>query len=301
MNEHNQSLENSSKKSQTVNQPVTDRLKVFFIKLFRIIKGAFLTFTLAKGAEAASSIAYYTLFSIFPMVLSFVAVGSFFVDQATVENELIELLPNLIPISQEFILTNIEQVFRLRGALSSIAIVSLIWSSTAVFTTIIRNINAAWPAAAPHSFIRMRLWSIAIIAAMALLLIISSFSLTIRHLLVNLGVIIDYSVISNFLSSYFYQKILPNLARILIFFGLYFWVPQIKVKKLSALIGAVVATVFWQLLTVLFSSYLSSGLARYEIIYGSLGKVIALLVWIYLSAWIILFGAHLTSSIDRHA
>jgi membrane protein len=235
------------------------------------------------------------------MLLSFVALGSFFVDQATVENELIKLLPNIIPISQEFILSNIQQVFKLRGAISSIAVVGLIWSSTAVFTTLIRNINAAWPAAAPHSFIRMRLWSIAIIAAMAILLIISSFSLTIRHLLNSMGLIIDYSLISSFLSSYFYLKILPILIRILIFFGLYFWVPQIKVKKLGALIGAVFATLAWQLLTVVFSSYLSSGLARYEIIYGSLGKMIALLVWIYLSAWIMLFGAHLTSSIDRHS
>lgn len=226
--------------------------------------------------------------------------GSFFIDQAAVESKLLEFLPNLIPVSQEFILTNVQQVFKLRGAISSIALLGLIWSATAVFTTIIRNINAAWPAAAPHSFIRMRLWSLAIIAAMVLLLILSSFSLTLRHLLDNLGIEIDYSFISKFLSSYFYTKVLPVLIRVLIFFSLYFWVPQINVKKMSAITGAVVATFLWQLITTIFSMYLSSGLAKYEIVYGSLGKMIALLVWIYLSSWIVLFGAHLTSSIDRH-
>jgi membrane protein len=141
-----------------------------------------------------------------------------------VENLLLKFLPTVIPVSQEFILSNIQQVFDLRGAVSSLALLGLLWSATAVFTTIIRNINAAWPAAAPHSFIRMRLLSLAIIASMAVLLILSSFSLTIRQVLLNLGFVIDYSVISTFLSSYFFTKIFPILIRILIFFGLYYMV-----------------------------------------------------------------------------
>lgn len=280
---------------------IAQQLKEFSITVYRVFRGAILTFNLAKGAEAASSIAYYTLFSIFPLLLSIVAVGSFFIDRTMVENLLLKFLPTVIPVSQEFILSNIQQVFELRGAVSSLALLGLLWSATAVFTTIIRNINAAWPAAAPHSFIRMRLLSLAIIAAMAVLLILSSFSLTIRQVLLNLGFVIDYSLISTFLSSYFFTKIFPILIRILIFFGLYYMVPQIKVKRLSALTGAVVTTIAWQVITNLFGAYLASGMARYEIVYGSLGKMIALLAWIYFSGWIILFGAHLTSSIDRHA
>lgn len=288
-------------KNLSLGRSLKEQLKSFFTLSFRVMRGAFLTFKLVKGAEAASSISYYTLFSMFPLLLSFVAIGSFFVDQATVEHELISILPNIIPVSQEFIMTNVQQVFKLRGTVSSLALLGLIWSSTAVFTTIIRNINTAWPAAAPHSFIRMRLWSLAIIAAMALVLIVSSFSLTFRNLLGNLGFTINDLMVSKFLSSYFYTKVLPVLIRVLVFFALYYWVPQIKVNKMGALTGAVVATFLWQVITNIFSNYLSSGLAKYEIIYGSLGKMIALLVWIYLSSWIILFGAHLTSSIDRHA
>lgn len=275
-------------------------LQPLFRLVFRILRGAFLTFTLAKGSEAAASIAYYTLFSMFPLVLSFVAVGSFFVDQATVEEELLNFLPTVIPVSQDFIINNIQQVFKLRGAVSALSLLGLVWSSTSVFSTIIRNINAAWPAASPHSFIRMRLWSLAIIAALALVLILSSFSLTFKHLLTNLGIPLDYTLISRFLSSYFYTKILPVLIRVFVLFALYYWVPQIKVHKMGALTGAVLVTFLWQIITTIFNAYLSSGLARYEIIYGSLGKMIALLVWIYITSWLILFGAHLTSSIDRH-
>lgn len=276
------------------------QLKQSFTLVYRMVRGAFLTFTFAKASEAAASIAYFTLFSMFPLVLSFVAVGSFFVDQAAVEEKLINVLPTMIPVSQDFIISNIQQIFKLRGAVSALSLLGLIWSSTSVFSIIIRNINAAWPAASPHSFIRMRLWSLAIIAALALVLIVSSFSLTFRHLLTNLGINLDYSLISNFLSSYFYTKILPVLIRVFVLFALYFWVPQIKVHKMGALTGAVLVTFLWQVITMFFNAYLSSGLARYEIVYGSLGKMIALLVWIYFTSWLILFGAHLTSSIDRH-
>lgn len=275
-------------------------LKRFFILLSRILRGSFLTFKLAKGSEAAASVSYYTLFSMFPLVLSFVAVGSFFVDQATVENELINFLPTIIPVSQDFIISNIQQVFKLRGAVSALSVLGLLWASTSVFSVIIRNINSAWPAAAPHSFIRMRLWSLAIIAALALVLILSSFTLTFRHLVSSLGINLDYSLISKFLSSYFYTQVFPVLIKVFVLFALYFWVPQIKVNKMGALTGAVVVTFLWQIITTIFSAYLSSGLARYEIVYGSLGKMIALLAWIYFISWIVLFGAHLTSSIDRH-
>jgi membrane protein len=275
-------------------------LKRFFTLLSRVLRGAFLTFKLARGSEAAAGISYYTLFSMFPLVLSFVAVGSFFVDQATVENELIKFLPTIIPVSQDFIISNIQQVFKLRGAVSALSVLGLIWASTSVFSVIIRNINAAWPAAAPHSFIRMRLWSLAIIAALALVLILSSFALTFKNLLGSLGINLDYSLISKFLVSYFYTQVIPVLIKVFVLFALYYWVPQIKVNKMGALTGAVVVTFLWQIITTIFNAYLSSGLARYEIVYGSLGKMIALLAWIYFISWIVLFGAHLTSSIDRH-
>ncbi len=272
-----------------------------FIRLvWRIIKGAFLTFSNAKGAEAAASIAYYTLFSMFPLVLSFVAIGSFLVDRSVVERELMMLLPRIIPVSQDFILTNVQQVFKQRGTVSILALLGLLWSSTAVFSTLIRNVNSAWPAAAPHSFIRMRLASLAIIGCMAVLLILSSFSLTATNLISNLGFTLGDIGLENLMSSTLFTRIIPNIMRILIFYGLYYFVPQIRVKKLAAFTGAVFAGVVWQITTIAFSAYLGSGLANYEIVYGSLGKIIAMLAWIYFIGYIILFGAHLTSSIDRH-
>jgi len=292
----------SEQNRQTRNQrrqrsPVGD----YFDRLIRIVKGSFLTFVLTKGTESAAALAFYTLFSLFPLLLTVVAVGSFFVDQSVVEHTLINLLPTMIPVSQEFIITNVQQVFTNRGAITILAFLGLIWSGTSVFTVIIRNINSAWPEAAPRSYIRMRLWSMAIVAALAILLIISSFTITFKNLLVNFGLGQTIEELGTFFSSALFVTVFPNIIRMGIFFGLYYWPPQIKVKKLAALVGAVVTAIIWQLISTLFSSYLGSGLARYEVIYGSLGKIVVLLSWIYISAYIVLWGAHLTSSIDRHS
>jgi membrane protein len=267
---------------------------------YRIVKGAFLTFSNAKGAEASASLAYYTIFSIFPLLLVIVNLGAYLVDQTMVEQELIIFFSRFFPVSQDFIRANIQQVFESRGAFSLISLIGLIWSSTAVFSTLIRNVNSAWPAAAPHNFIAMRLASVGIIFALTILIILSSFSFTFKNLLISIGIPIDTELLGAFLSSTFMTQVFPILIRLAVLFLLYFRVPQIHVKKMSALFGAAFTTLFWQLVTMGFSAYMSVGMQRYEVIYGSLGKIIALLAWTYLTAYIILFGAHLTSSIDRH-
>jgi membrane protein len=78
-------------------------------------------------------------------------------------------------------------------------------------------------------------------------------------------------------------------------------IPSAKVNGWAAFWGSLVASLAWGLTTTGFSWYLSSGLARYDLIYGSLGAIMAFLTWVYLSALIILLGAYLTEAIDYRA
>ena len=54
-----------------------------------------------------------------------------------------------------------------------------------------------------------------------------------------------------------------------------------------------------EIATILFSWYLRSGFGRYEMIYGSVGAIVAFLFLIYILATVTLFGAHLTAALDR--
>jgi membrane protein len=93
------------------------------------------------------------------------------------------------------------------------------------------------------------------------------------------------------------SKLIPWLFTFLLFMALYLWVPNVQVEWQAALGGAVAAGIFWEVVKNGFVWYLESGLAQYELVYGSLGMVVTLMLWIYFGGWIALFGAHLSAAI----
>jgi membrane protein len=73
----------------------------------------------------------------------------------------------------------------------------------------------------------------------------------------------------------------------------------VNVRASAAARGALISSVSWKIATALFSLYIRSGFGRYEMIYGSVGALVAFLFLIYILATVTLFGAHLTSAMDR--
>ena len=92
--------------------------------------------------------------------------------------------------------------------------------------------------------------------------------------------------------------LLPVFLNWMMFWGLYQWVPTVPVSRKASLIGSLIAGVAWVLLNNGFTWYLSSGLSQYQLVYGSLGTIVALLFWVYLTGIIVLIGAHLTAAIQ---
>jgi membrane protein len=94
------------------------------------------------------------------------------------------------------------------------------------------------------------------------------------------------------------RLLLPSIVTFLMFTAAYRWIPNTNVRWRASIAGALWTAIAWELARNLFDIYLTSGLPNYEILYGSLGTVLALMLWIYISCVIILLGAHLTASID---
>jgi len=92
-------------------------------------------------------------------------------------------------------------------------------------------------------------------------------------------------------------KFIPWFFTFIMCLALYRWIPNTKVGWTEASIGAVVAATAAEITKAGFAWYLSSGLARYDLIYGSLGTIIILMLSIYLIALILLLCAHLSASI----
>lgn len=287
-------------------QKILERLKDLYQRAdgltggaLEIMRVAFERFDEERGPETAASLAYYAFFSIFPMLLVFIVVGSFFVDTEVVQANLLSVLEGILPGAEDLVIQNINHVLRLRGAVTFVALVSLIWSATSVFNILARNINRAFPHAARLDFLKGRLRGLIIFFALGLLLVLSLAASTLSGLIPVIEIPIDGINLHETIIWQIGAFLVPVLINWLMFWALYQWVPMVAVSRKASLFGSLIAGVAWVLVSNGFTWYLSSGLSQYQLIYGSLGTMVALLFWVYLTATIVLFGAHLTASIQE--
>jgi len=267
-----------------------------------IIKTAILSFNDARATEAAASIAYFTFFSIFPLLLFTVAAGSYFLDSAETYQAVVGVMTERLPVSQELIEENIQQVIEMRGTMGLVAIIGLLWSSMGVFLTLEHNVSRAWPEASERDLVMQHLVALAIVGVLSGLLSLSLISNILADLLPRFHVPL-WGGISAYETPLWQvlSGLVPWLSTFLLFLALYRWVPNVEVRWSEAFWGALVAAFAWKVAASGFSWYVSSGLARYELMYGSLGTVVALMFWIYISSLIVLFGAHLSAAVAGRA
>jgi len=267
--------------------------------ILEILPRAFSRFAEERGPEAAASLAYYTFFSIFPMLLVFIVIGSFFVDQYLVEEQLLNALQGIVPGAEEVIIANIERVLNGRGAVTFIALISLVWSATNVFDILVKNLNRAFPYADIPDFLKRRMLGFFMFLALGGLMLLSLAASTLSGLIPVFNIPFNDIALHETLVWRIGAFLLPVGINILLFWALYQWVPTLKVSKKASLIGAIIAALAWELLNLFFTKYLSNTVSQYQLVYGSLGSIVALLFWIYLTMMIALIGAHLTASIQK--
>ena len=81
---------------------------------------------------------------------------------------------------------------------------------------------------------------------------------------------------------------------------LYKYIPTVYVRWREALAGTVASLLLLRLLRLIFVWYLEmAGKANYSVVYGSLGAVVAFMLWIYLATCVVLIGAHVSAAIAK--
>jgi len=256
----------------------------------------------ARAAEASASITYYAIFSLFPLLIILIVAGSFVLDSENVHRWVMDFEAQVIPVSHQLIEKNIQRIFELRGTVGFVALVGLSWSATSVLAVLVRNINCAWTEAEPRNFLESRLMALGIVGGLVALLFLSSILTTVFGTLARFSVPLweDLAMWEAPLWAIL-PSVVPRLVAFLALLSLYYWVPNVKVKWSEAFWGALVAILAWEVATRGFTWYLSSGIVQYELVYGSLGAVVVLMLWVYIGVLITLFGAHLSAAVARRA
>lgn len=268
-------------------------MRKFFLQIFHISSDAFKRLNEERGAEAAAGMAFYGFFSLFPLLLVLVAMGSSILQIPRAEKEVLTFLVSVFPFSGDLVAGNIEQVLEIRGSVGSLAFAALAWSGSGVFSVLVRNINRAWPNTDQHDFLKRRFFAFIMLFVLIIILLFLLFLKNILPIVLSLANGWGHKL--NKLQELSYIMIWVTLFTTLLV--LYRWIPNRQVPLTSGVWGGIITTLGLILATQGFSWYLKSGLARYNLVYGSLGAIAILLFWIYISSYIILFGTHLSAAV----
>ncbi len=264
------------------------------------VQAALERFGETEASQAAAGMAYFTFFSLFPLLLLMISIIGFLLSRSRAYEETLRLAQQALPVSQHLLQENLQQVLELRGTVGAVSLVSLLWSASGAFTMLSQHINHAWPDAEERGFVSQRLIGIGMVAVLLLFLLLSLASSAVLDVLPRLEIPLNGGVVLyETLLWRLANRVVPWLFIFIMFVALYRWVPNVVVSWRAALWAAFVAATGWELGKEAFTWYVSSGLVRYRLVYGSLGTVVALLFWIYLSMMVTLFAAHLGAAIDR--
>ncbi|MEA3306203.1 MAG: YihY/virulence factor BrkB family protein [Elusimicrobiota bacterium] len=258
-------------------------------KMPKILKTAVLRFFKINGTQRAAAFAYSAFFSFFPLMIILVTITSLFIDNNMAANALIEYIKRYIPISgsmQTYIFDAMEGVVKIRVQAGSIMFLFLIWVSIQFFITLIAATNKAW-GSKPHDWWLSPLKSLVLFGyvggAMFLGMGIPMLMRMIKVWLFPHSIII----------SWIYPIGLFLVPWLIMFIGLSFFyklAPRRRTRLREVWLGALVSTVFLQVGGNLFVLYLKE-FSSLNVVYGTFGGIMALLLWIYLSGCIIIFGS----------
>ncbi len=267
--------------------------------IVRIMRIAIYSLGESNATQAAAGMAYYAFFSIFPLLLFLIVAASYVLEVQSAYDFVMDNVFLVLPAAQKLIDTNLQEVLASRGAVGLVGLIGFLWSSTSFFSILTRNINKANPFSTKRGFIEDRVVALGMIGLLALLLGLSFLSNTITGVMPAInwlsfrGVPLHETAVWRYII-----KLVPYLITLLLLIVLYRFIPKEKAGWRGVLIAAPFSAFLWQAVTRLFVWLLQSGFVRYELIYGSLGALAALLFWVYLISLITIFGAHLSAVID---
>ena len=240
---------------------------------------------------AAAAIAYFALFSLFPLTLLSISIASFTLGPLMDQQLIVEKLEFIAPALGQLLGKNIDEIFRARGTVTIVALVGLIWSTSAIFSTVTKNLKKVWGIKQRRPFWKRRgLTIVFVLIFIGPILFLASFaSSTIANL--RLGLPDQIVPIWGGISI-----IVAILLDIAFFMVLYMMLPHGTSTWREILPGAMGAGLLWELAKKAFLFFVSTYISLSNLVYGSVAAIIAFLTWAYLSSLIFLFGAFLSIS-----
>ncbi len=246
----------------------------------------------------ASSIAYYSLLSLFPFFLLAISIIGSFTSSESDRAAILGFVLRYFPRHFEFVTTQLDALQQAGLQLGIVGSVLMVWAAMGVFSAITSAVNHAWGVEKMPSYFKHKLMAFVMLVAAGLLMV-CGLALVSAINVVETGwfaVILTHTP-----GLHVFQGFAVKWASMVIFIlivGLVFYfVPNAKVRFRDVWVGAVVTGVLWRIALAGFSRYVRD-LSRFSV-HGSIAAVVVFLVWVYTTAVILLYGVEVTAAYAR--
>jgi YihY family inner membrane protein len=261
----------------------------------RIIGESFQKYGQINGEQCAASFAYYAFFSLFPLILLLVVVGTFFIpDRTEAARQVVKQVEGYVPLQAKdkaVLVETIDNAIQNGWRAGILGLLALTWSALRFFQALVIGVNRAW------GFKDYNWWKLPLKNLFMVGILISALVLGLVAPLIFNGL-----KTINYLDLDLIVGVLPTvLPPVILFYGLlmfYKFAPRRSARFSQVWIAALAATLFLELGQNVFGWYLGA-FTNFNALYGVFGTIMGLLLWIYFSGVILLLGGCIAATIHR--
>ena len=256
-----------------------------------ILAGAVSRTFRSDSTITAAAIAYFALFSLFPLILLSLAIASFTLGPWVDPQVVVRKIEFVAPALGQLLGPNIDEIIRARGPVTIVALLSLIWSASSLFYMLTGALNHIWAIKRRRPVWKGRgLAILFVVAFVGPTLFLASFA---GSAIANLRAWLPAQLVQVAGGASVALAILLDIA---LFTLLYLMLPRATPSWRAVLPGAIGAGLLWEVAKRAFLYFVSTYMSVSNLVYGSVAAIIAILTWAYLSGLIFLFGAYLSVS-----
>lgn len=264
---------------------------------FLVLRRATANFLDDRATQMAASISYFALFSLFPFTLLVFAILGLVLRDEELQADVVETIVDAIPVEAPSVQSALVNLADQSTTIGIVALIGTIWSASALATAIRTSLNVTFEVEQRRPLVRGKLIDFTILPTLGLLFLASLALTTVWR--VAQAQLDDLGVFGELTWLWELGAIgIAGLISFTAFLFLYWLLPNSPLRLRHLWPGALVAAVGFEAVKIGFTLYLAN-FSNYDVVYGTLGGVITLLFWVYLSANILLFGAEVAAEVPH--
>ncbi len=264
-----------------------------------VLRESFVNFYKEDSLMVSASIAYHSLLCVFPLMLLLLGLSGLYIRHYELSGRLAIVLGRYLPMKPDFIMQNIAGISHAYGRVSLISFLLLLWSSSGVFLPLEKALNRAWEVEKARSWWRSRAVALEMALIFAILILTSS-------ALVGVNVYVHkwierwtFHGATGLKEAAYHVLIISTTfgMTLAMFLVLFERLPNRPMRFRQVLPSAMLTAIFWEAARSIFTLLLPA--FNYRHVYGSIGAVVALMTWAYISSAVMLFGAQISRALYR--